>query len=56
MQKSVIEYLEKTVKAYPQKDAVQDSEMRITFTELWDAAKRISNAIVSEAAVVATGK
>lgn len=51
MQKSVIEYLEKTVKAYPQKDAVQDSEMRITFSELWDAAKRISNAIVTEGVV-----
>ena len=51
MQKSVIEYLEKTVKAYPQKDAVQDSEMRITFSELWDAAKRISNAIVGEGVV-----
>ena len=51
MQKSVIEYLDKTVKAYPQKDAVQDSEMRITFSELWDAAKRISNAIVAEGVV-----
>ena len=51
MQKSVIEYLEKTVKAYPQKDAVQDSEMRITFSELWDAAKRISSAIVAEGVV-----
>ena len=51
MQKSVIEYLEKTVKAYPQKDAVQDSEMRITFSDLWDAAKRISNAVVAEGVV-----
>ena len=47
MQKSVIEYLEKTVMSYPNKEAVLDSEMRITFSELWDAAKRISNAIVS---------
>lgn len=48
MQKSVIEYLEKTVKAYPNKEAVHDAEMSITFSELWDAAKRISNAIVGE--------
>lgn len=48
MQKSVIEYLEKTVKAYPCKEAVHDAEMSITFSELWDAARRISNAIVAE--------
>ena len=51
MQKSVIEYLEKTVGLYPNKDVVQDSEMSITFSELWDAAKRISNAIVAEGVV-----
>lgn len=48
MQKSVIEYLERTVLSFPNKEAVQDSEMRITFSELWDSAKRISNAIVAE--------
>ena len=48
MQKSVIEYLERTVCSYPNKDAVRDSEMSITFSELWDAAKRISNAIKAE--------
>ena len=37
MQKSVIEYLERTVSSYPEKVAVQDSEMKITFSELWDA-------------------
>lgn len=47
MQKSVIEYLERTAKTYPNKDAVQDSEMKITFSELWDAAKRISNALTA---------
>ena len=47
MQKSVIEYLERTANTYPNKDAVQDSEMKITFSELWDAAKRISNAITT---------
>ncbi len=48
MQKSVIEYLEKTVNLYPNKVALKDSEMSITFSELWDSAKRISNAIKSE--------
>lgn len=45
MQKSVIEYLESTVKSFPDKEAVRDPEMCITFSDLWDAAKRISNAI-----------
>ena len=48
MQKSVIEYLEKTVSLYPNKEAVKDFEMSITFSELWDSAKRISNAIKAE--------
>lgn len=47
MQKSVIEYLERTVSSFSMKLAVQDSEMSITFSELWDAARRISNAIVA---------
>lgn len=51
MQKSVIEYLERTVNNYSTKEAVQDSEMSITFSELWNAAKRISNAIVAEGVV-----
>lgn len=48
MQKSVIEYLERTVGTFPNKIAVEDSEMKITFSELWNAARCISNAIVSE--------
>lgn len=51
MQKSVIEYLEKTVSLYPEKVAVQDSEMSITFSKLWDVAKRVSNAIKAEGLV-----
>ena len=51
MQKSVIEYLEKTVSLYPNKEAVKDSEMSITFSELWDSAKRISNVIKAESVV-----
>lgn len=51
MQKSVIEYLERTVSSYPDKVAVRDSEMSITFSELWDAAKRVSNAIKIEGIV-----
>lgn len=48
MQKNVIEYLERTTGSFPNKEAVRDSEMSITFSELWDAAKRISNAIAGE--------
>lgn len=48
MQKSVIEYLERTVKSFPDKEAVQDSEMAISFSELWDAARRVSKAIKLE--------
>lgn len=48
MQKSVIEYLEKTVVNLPDKEAVRDSEMCITFSELWDTARRVSNAIAKE--------
>lgn len=48
MQKSVIEYLERTVCSFPNKVAVRDSEMSITFSELWDAAKRISRVLIAE--------
>lgn len=48
MQKSVIEYLAKTVGLFPDKEAVHDSDTSITFSELWDNAKRISNAIKFE--------
>lgn len=51
MQKSVIEYLKKTASLFPDKKAVHDSEMSITFSELWDTAKRISNAIVAEGVI-----
>ena len=45
MQKSVIDYLARTVLSYPDKEAVHDAEMSITFSGLWDYAKRISNAL-----------
>ena len=48
MQKSVIEYLEKTVKAFPNKTAVRDSEMSITFNELWTNANRIALSVNSK--------
>lgn len=38
MQKSVIEYLQKTVETYPDKVAVQDAEGSITFRGLWRRA------------------
>lgn len=45
MQISVIEYLEKTVKQYPDKVAVQDSEMKISFSELWKNSQLIADSI-----------
>ena len=47
MQKSVIEYLQQTVRRVPEKTAVKDSEMSITFGELWQNAQKISAAIVN---------
>ncbi len=45
MQKSVIEYLEKTAKAFPNKKAVCDAEASVTFGELWRDARRLATAI-----------
>lgn len=47
MQKNVIEYLSATVTRFPEKIAVKDSEMSITFSELWCNAQKISSAIVN---------
>jgi len=47
MQKSVIEYLQKTAKAFPNKKAVCDAEKSITFGELWMNASRLAAAIYS---------
>ena len=47
MQKNVIEYLSATVNRFPEKVAVKDSEMSITFSELWDIAQMISSALVN---------
>ena len=47
MQKSVIEYLQQTVSRFPEKIAVKDSEMSITFGELWQNAQKISAALVN---------
>ena len=43
--KNVIELLARTVRSYPNKVAVQDLEKTITFSELWDTARRFSNAL-----------
>lgn len=43
--KNVIELLARTVRSYPNKVAVQDSEKTITFSELWETAMRFSNAL-----------
>lgn len=47
MQKSVIEYLEQTVSKYPTKIAVQDSEVQITFEQLWKYAQKVSMTIIN---------
>lgn len=46
MQKSVVEYLGRTVEKFPDKIAVKDSEKSITFTELWLKAQKLSAALV----------
>lgn len=46
MQKSVIEYLEKTVAQHPEKVAVQDSEMKISFSKLWSVSGTIADSII----------
>ena len=46
MQKNVIEYLSTTVARFPDKIAVKDSEMSITFNELWNNAQKLSSALI----------
>ena len=46
MQKSVIEYLEQTVREYPNKVAVHDEADEITFSQLWQNASYLANAIL----------
>ena len=45
MQKSVIEYLEKTVSRFPDKIAVQDSVENISFKVLLESATKISHSL-----------
>lgn len=45
MQKSVIEYLSKTVTAFPSKIAVHDEKEEITFSQLWQNAVSIASAL-----------
>jgi amino acid adenylation domain-containing protein len=45
MKKSVIEYLERSVKLYPEKVAVRDSEGTITFQVLWENARKMAATI-----------
>lgn len=45
MQKSVIEYLLKTATAFPNKIAVHDEKEEITFSQLWQNAANIANAL-----------
>ncbi len=45
MQKSVIEYLSKTATAFPNKIAVNDEKEEITFSQLWQNAANIANAL-----------
>lgn len=45
MQKSVVEYLTKTVAAFPNKIAVHDEKEEIAFSQLWQNATSIANAL-----------
>lgn len=45
MQKSVIEYLQKTVETFPEKIAVRDADCSLSFSELWCDARRIAKEI-----------
>ena len=45
MQKSVIEYLNRTAEEYPEKIAVHDAEEEITFAQLKENAKRLAAAL-----------
>lgn len=45
MQRNVIEYLVNTVSRFPEKIAVQDANGKITFSKLFDTAKKISSRI-----------
>lgn len=46
MQKSVIEYLANTVQQFPDKEAVKDGEMSITFTQLWTNAQKVAATLI----------
>lgn len=48
MQKNVIEYLSNTVSRFPEKIAVKDVELSITYKELWDNAQKISSILVNQ--------
>ena len=45
MKRNVLEYLEKTAYAYPEKTAVIDENGTATYKELLDASKRIGSAL-----------
>lgn len=48
MQKNVLEYLEDSVKKYPNKVAFTDSNNQYTYTEFWLAARKIATQICCE--------
>ncbi len=50
MQKSVIEYLSKTATAFPSKIAVHDEKEEITFSQMWQNATSIANALQNRVA------
>ena len=50
MQKSVIEYLSKTETAFPNKIAVHDEKEEITFSQMWQNATSIANALQNRVA------
>ena len=48
MQKNVIEYLQRTVTRFPQKEAVRDVTGAITFSHLWQCAQIVASAIIRQ--------
>ena len=48
LQKNVLEYLEASVKAYPNKIAFADSDKKFTFFEFWIIAQKIATKICEE--------
>ena len=47
MQKNILEYLEDTVKSYPQKTAFSNGKESMTFSEVYGSARSIGSFLLS---------